>query len=181
MAPGRDAMGDHNGSGLASYTSSPNDFLSTPAASQSQAQGLAGGGVARGHGGGSKLATGSGLVPGNTPGRADAIQTQVPQGAYVIPADVVSGVGQGNTQAGGKRITEMLGAQFKPQAQGFANGGRVQMANVRQSGGEYVVHPMHCAHLGGGDVKAGHRELDTMCANVRQAVARHARNAPPPR
>ncbi len=42
----------------------------------------------------------SGLLNSAGPGRTDTINTNVPAGAYVIPADVVSGLGEGNTLAG---------------------------------------------------------------------------------
>lgn len=44
-----------------------------------------------------------------TPGRADAHRTSVPSGSYVIPADVVSGRGQGNTLAGAAILHKMFG------------------------------------------------------------------------
>lgn len=44
-----------------------------------------------------------------TPGRADAHRTNVSSGSYVIPADVVSGRGQGNTLAGASILHNMFG------------------------------------------------------------------------
>lgn len=44
-----------------------------------------------------------------TPGRADAHRTFVPSGSYVIPADVVSGRGQGNTLNGANVLQHMFG------------------------------------------------------------------------
>lgn len=44
-----------------------------------------------------------------TPGRADAHRTFVPSGSYVIPADVVSGRGQGNTLNGAGVLQHMFG------------------------------------------------------------------------
>lgn len=44
-----------------------------------------------------------------TPGRADAHRTFVPSGSYVIPADVVSGRGQGNTLNGAGVLSHMFG------------------------------------------------------------------------
>lgn len=45
----------------------------------------------------------------STPGRADAHRTFVPSGSYVIPADVVSGRGQGNTLNGAGVLSHMFG------------------------------------------------------------------------
>lgn len=44
-----------------------------------------------------------------TMGRADLHRTSVPSGSYVIPADVVSGRGQGNTLAGAGALHSMFG------------------------------------------------------------------------
>lgn len=51
----------------------------------------------------------SGLLNSSGPGRTDTINTNVPAGAYVIPADVVSGLGEGNTLAGSAVIDKMFG------------------------------------------------------------------------
>ena len=41
-----------------------------------------------------------GAINTATPGRADAHPTHVPPGSYVMPADIVSHLGDGNTAAG---------------------------------------------------------------------------------
>ena len=50
----------------------------------------------------------TGFLSGDTPGRADSIKTQAPSGAYVLPADVVAGLGEGNSLAGARVVQEML-------------------------------------------------------------------------
>ena len=56
-----------------------------------------------------------GAINTATPGRADAHPTHVPPGSYVMPADIVSSMGEGNTAAGQKILAKM----FLPlQAQG---------------------------------------------------------------
>jgi hypothetical protein len=56
-----------------------------------------------------------GAINTPTPGRADAHPTHVPPGSYVMPADIVSSIGEGNTAAG----QAMLAKMFLPlQAQG---------------------------------------------------------------
>ena len=45
---------------------------------------------------------GSGFLHGATPGQADQIKTQAPPGAYVIPAEVIAGLGQGNGLSGAR-------------------------------------------------------------------------------
>lgn len=51
--------------------------------------------------------TGGGFLHGTTPGRADSVQTTAPGGSYVIPADVIAGLGQGNSLAGA-RVMDMI-------------------------------------------------------------------------
>src|SRR5665213_70356 len=53
----------------------------------------------------------SGLLNSAGPGRTDTINTNVPTGAYVVPADVVSGLGEGNTLAGSAVIDRMFSTQ----------------------------------------------------------------------
>ena len=124
-----------------------------------------------------KLAHGSGLVHGLSSGRADKISMKVPKGGYVLPADVVSGLGQGNTMAGGKSLSTTFKALKMP---ALANGGRVQGADVKLSAGEYFVHPHHVAALGDGDMNAGSAKLDALVQQVRGAVVQHATTAPHP-
>jgi hypothetical protein len=128
------------------------------------------------------LSRGSGLVHGSSPGRADALVAKVPKGGYVVPADVVSSIGQGNTLAGAKRLTSSIGGLPKYPF-GFARGGAVDHdhATIRISSGEYFVHPRHVAAMGGGDLRTGQARLDQLVAGVRQAAAHRALSAPPPR
>ena len=149
-------------------------------AAMSQPQGLAFGGVAdsgaQQHGG---LLKGSGLIHGASGGRSDAIPAQLPRGGYVIPADVVSGLGDGNTAAGGQRFKAMIGTAHSANngRPGFANGGTV---SARVSAGEYFVHPNHVASIGQGDIDHGHRVLDHVVQMVRAKAARTAATMPPP-
>lgn len=50
-----------------------------------------------------------GMIQSSIPGRTDKIPMSVPSGSYIIPADIPSALGQGNTMAGEK----ILGAMFK--------------------------------------------------------------------
>jgi hypothetical protein len=50
----------------------------------------------------------TGFLHGGTAGRADAISGTAPAGSYVLPADVVSGLGEGNSLAGARAVEEML-------------------------------------------------------------------------
>lgn len=50
----------------------------------------------------------TGPLLGDLPGRTDHKEISVPNGSYVIPADVVSGMGDGNTFAGMKTLDSMF-------------------------------------------------------------------------
>ena len=114
-----------------------------------------------------KYATGGKVVPhglmaGATGGRADALPVSVPSGAYVIPADCVSGIegAGGNTKAGAEIWAKIL----PPPKSNYAAGGHIP---IKISDGEIVVSPDQVAQLGGGDMEAGHRKLDAMVQRVR--------------
>lgn len=49
-----------------------------------------------------------GLLRSNVPGRTDKLPINVPAGSYVIPADTVSALGQGNTEAGSTILSKMF-------------------------------------------------------------------------
>lgn len=135
----------------------------------------------------------SGFLAGATAGRADSLKTSAPSGSYVLPADVVAGLGEGNSLAGARVVQDMLstgphgipmprggGRSTIPRApalgdlrQFAAKGGDVQTGAedatpVALSHGEFVVEPRDVARLGGGDLKRGHRILDAFVVHVRK-------------
>lgn len=87
-------------------------------------------------------------------GRTDSHPIDVPPDSFVIPADIVSGLGQGNSLNGMKVIHRVLGMPDKPQGK-MASGG----VPVAVAGGEIVVPPEVVAKVGGGDLKRGHEVL----------------------
>ena len=64
---------------------------------------------------------GAHLINSTVPGRTDRIAMRARTGSFVIPADVVSGLGQGNTMAGAKMWGDML-------AHGAGGGGGIKRA-----------------------------------------------------
>ena len=92
----------------------------------------------------------AGPLRSHVPGRTDHLPISVVAGSYVIPADVVSALGEGNTQAGERVMADIFPPQ--PQRLEFAKGGK--------AGGEYVLTPEQVASIGGGDLNAGHAILD---------------------
>lgn len=148
---------------------------------------------------------GSGFLAGSTPGRADALHTSAPGGAYVVPADVVAGLGEGNSFAGAKVIEMMLhsgpggtplpqgraghGPPTPPRPMGAqAKGGGVHGGDkvpgkpvpVALSHGEFVVAPEHVVRFGNGDLKRGHRWWDRWVQMQRKRQIEKLKKLPRP-
>lgn len=113
-----------------------------------------------------------GPVVGATGGRADELPVEVPSGSFVIPADIVSGLGQGNTLAGMNKLQETFG-------QAKASGGAKPVA-IKISDGEFVLTPEQVAQIGGGDMETGHKILDQLVVKLRQQIVNHMASLPPP-
>jgi len=64
----------------------------------------------------------------SVPGRTDRIPMRARTGSYVLPADVVSGMGQGNTQAGAQMWGKMIGHSIGPM--GVANAIKARSMNA---------------------------------------------------
>jgi hypothetical protein len=141
-------------------------------------------------------------------GRTDHIPMNVLEGSYVLPADIVSGLGEGNTLAGTKIVDQMFSTgpmgtkipnfranprfpaapphTYQTEAQSpktAAGGGRISRKPVPiiAAGGEYVVHPDVVERLGSGDMDKGHQYLDNFVKYVRAETAKTLRNLPGPR
>jgi hypothetical protein len=114
-----------------------------------------------------------GALMSDVPGRTDHLNISVPEGSYVIPADLISAMGEGNTLAGMKRVQEMFPA---PQMN-RANGGKVPIA---AAGGEYVIPPETVAAIGGGNLDKGHSILDDWVVNTRKQTIQHLARIPRP-
>lgn len=136
----------------------------------------------------------SGLLSGSTPGRSDQLMATAPSGAYVLPADVVSSLGEGNTLAGAKVWDSILHSMpygiSVPQIRGgipkahatvphiaerAAKGGGVQGKGitgqripVALSDGEILVSPQDVWRIGRGNMKRGHAILDTFVMKARK-------------
>jgi hypothetical protein len=130
-----------------------------------------------------------GLITGQTPGRADRRDFQVPSGAYVIPADIVSGLGEGNTLAGAAKLDGMFANELQNEVPeddkpGLRLGGIPRMPGapvpVRLSDGEYVVSPKHVAALGFGNLRHGHNTLDSYIRQMRPEHIKTLKKLPGP-
>ncbi len=131
-----------------------------------------------------------GLFNSDVPGRTDKLHISVPHNSYIIPADVVSGLGEGNTMAGGKVLDGLFPhsalqknspATAKSVVGKFANGGKVPMVDIIVAGGEYHIHPEDVEKMGGGDMKAGHKKLDEFVKETRNKNVKETSNLPGPK
>lgn len=106
----------------------------------------------------------AGHIDSSIPGRTDELPMTVENGAYVIPADIVSALGEGNTAAGAEKLARRFG-QPRPR---YAQGG----VPIIAAGGEWVVPPEKVRELGGGDMDRGHDILDAFVKQVRKDTIR---------
>lgn len=129
-------------------------------------------------------------------GRTDHLPMHVPSGSYVIPADIVSGMGEGNTIAGFKHMRRMFGGTpygggsipyggsagpYGEPLPGKANGGQVDSVPIVAAGGEYVLSPDQVQQAGAGDLEAGHRALDDFVKQMRAQTVKTLANLPGPK
>lgn len=129
-----------------------------------------------------------GAVNGTTGGRADKLPIEAPEGAFIVPSDIVSALGEGNTLAGQKKLAARfpktkakstgLGKIKTPSGFGFKRGGAVP---IKISDGEFIVSPDHVTSLGGGDIDHGHRVLSEFVKHTRAKTISHLKTIPGPK
>jgi hypothetical protein len=112
----------------------------------------------------------TGALIGNTGGRADKLKTAVRPGSHIIPADVVSHHGEGNTLAGFEVMQRMFGDD-PPETAQMAAGGEVP---VYLSDGEYAVSPEGVERYG------GHEKIDQFILASRAQAIETLKRLPPP-
>ncbi|CAB5220035.1 hypothetical protein UFOVP231_40 [uncultured Caudovirales phage] len=114
-------------------------------------------------------------------GRTDHLPMHVPSGAYVIPADIISAMGEGNTMAGFKIMNE-ISRQYGGIPQKYAAGGVPgEKVPIVAAGGEYVIPPEVVAAIGGGDMNIGHTELDDFVKKMRAKTVKTLQGLPGPK
>jgi hypothetical protein len=122
----------------------------------------------------------TGAIMGDTDGRADEVPMEVPDGAYVLTADHVSSMGEGNTLAGFKKLDQMFpksaAAHAAQKTVKRASGGAVP---IYAADGEYVICPEDITDRWG-DLEAGHRYLDAWQTASRKEHVNTLRNLAPP-
>lgn len=110
-------------------------------------------------------------------GRTDHLPISVPSGAYILPADIVSALGEGNTQAGMAKLDAMFKTHSMPTGGGGAPGKTVDIA---AAGGEYIVSPQAVARIGKGNMAQGHATLDAFVKRIRGRTITHLKKLPGP-
>lgn len=144
-----------------------------------------------------------GLFHTNGAGRTDNINVAVPHNSYVIPADVVSGMGEGNTMAGAKVLDHLSGQASGGPSGGkapdalnpvslpggmtpFAKGGRAdqhgKLIPIIVAGGEYHVMPQSVKNVWGkGSMSGGHKVLDKFVKDRRARTIKEMSKLPGPK
>ena len=123
------------------------------------------------------------------PGRTDRLPIHVHSGSYVLPADIVSGLAEGNTEAGFEVINRMIQDQM-------SRGGRVGMTQKYGlkghyhegeslvpcvvAGGEYILTPQEVEAFGDGDISKGHKVLDAFVKSQRAKTIKTLKKLPGP-
>lgn len=143
----------------------------------------------------------SGMLHSPVAGRTDNLPISVKSQSYIVPADVVSGIGQGNSLNGAHTLDRMFksapygatmphpsgdGGMKMPTMgmmkgrKGFADGGVTPPVDIAAAGGEYVLTPDDVARIGGGDHTHGHAVLDSFVKQIRQKTIKKLKSLPPP-
>jgi hypothetical protein len=134
----------------------------------------------------------TGPIHSSVAGRTDHLPMHVPSGSYVLPADIISGAGEGNTIAGFKHAKRVFGGtprgggdqpyNHEGGPYGMAHGGHSpDGVPIVAAGGEYVVHPDHVREVGGGDIDVGHKVLDEFVKRQRATLVKTLKKLPPPK
>jgi hypothetical protein len=141
-----------------------------------------------------------GAIKSSVPGRTDKLNLNVLAGSSVIPSDVVSGLGQGNTDAGHAILDKMFKSgpygMNLPRAKAgsrvgtrksslskmnFAEGGEVPTTPIVAAGGEHILSPDQVTTVGGGDIDLGHQILNNFYEQVRAKTIKTMRGLKPPK
>lgn len=138
-----------------------------------------------------------GFLHSAVPGRTDKLPITVGGGAYVLPADHLAAVGQGNSLAGAHIVNKMFGmGPFgtpaspmhagrapQPRLRGRAAGGAAGAGKptpIIAAGGEMVIPPDKIIAKFG-DLQKGHKALDQWVLNTRKKHVHTLKHLKPPK
>lgn len=153
----------------------------------------------------------TGPIHSTVAGRTDHLPMHVPSGSYVIPADIISAMGEGNTMAGFKQVKRIFtgtpygagkppygvsmaspykgsapvygepGGPYEADMPHKAAGGPSGPVPIVAAGGEYVLSPEEVMIAGDGDLDRGHRVLDDWVKTMRQKTIKTLQKLPGPK
>lgn len=141
-----------------------------------------------------------GFLHGAGPGRYDHLPITVKGGAYVVPADHLAAIGQGNSQAGAAILRKMFGSgpygadnpkipsarstpprlDLRAPKPRMADGGEPEGVDIIAANGEYVLSPEQIIERFG-DLEKGHRALDDWIVKTRKKHIKTLKGLKPPR
>lgn len=139
-----------------------------------------------------------GPIHSTVAGRTDHLPMHVPSGSYVIPADIISAMGEGNTMAGFKHMRRIFGGTpytggkstipyggsggpYNEPLPEKAEGGEVNTVPIIAAGGEYVLSPEQVLIAGDGDLDMGHKVLDEFVKRMRAETVQTLKKLPGPK
>lgn len=148
---------------------------------------------------GGKIKVHKGPIHSSVAGRTDHLPMHVASGSYVIPADIISAMGEGNSMAGFKVAQSIFsvpgpygqssgkmpyGGDSMPYGQPAphkADGGETDAVPIVAAGGEYVIPPEDVERIGGGSLDHGHKALDAFVKKMRKKTIRTLQSLPGPK
>lgn len=146
-----------------------------------------------------------GLLNSAVPGRTDQLPTTVAANSHVIPADVISGLGQGSTMSGANIFEHIINTGpwatknlpmrhgsgpprapapfYNPLHAHAKRGGDTEHkpTKIIAAGGEYILGPETVKAIGAGDIDRGHKFLDAFIKKVRLHTAKTLLKLPGPK
>src|SRR5262249_22097064 len=117
--------------------------------------------------------THSGPIVSSVSGRTDHLNMSVPNNSYIVPADVVSGTGEGNTLAGFEIWKKAL-----PEDDGSDEVDTPDQVKIVAAGGEYAIKPNQIRKIGGGDYRRGFDIIDAAILQMRRHVIGEMKKLP---
>lgn len=114
-----------------------------------------------------------GPIIGKTGGRADKRPMDVPASCYVVPADIVSGLGEGNTMHGHAIIARMF-----PHPKG--KGSKGEPIPIAAADGEEIISPEQLMAKFGGDIDHAHAAMDVWVKHERKNIIHTMSRLPGP-
>jgi len=136
-----------------------------------------------------------GPVISTVPGRTDRHPVSVLAGSYVLPSSHVASLGEDNTLAGLKLLTEMFpnsaqpadgngggasGAKRRADGGYAVEGSRGERIPIIIAGGEFVIHPKDVMAVGDGNIDRGHKNLDEWVISRRKSHIKTLQGLAPP-